>query len=167
MSKSQKIGHFARTEQFIPVSKMKSAFLLRFQETCVSADTDTINCGTETKTRKNREDAKHAGFHAIAGSTNRNATGTITRIARETADTLGNHAVLPRNEPLTPVASTKTVTNVRAEQDDNDPGKSARCVFPITSPSLSSGTATKTAVKIEQTDNDRHERFFSTIPKCS
>jgi hypothetical protein len=151
---------------------MQTAFLLRFQESCVSNDTDSVECGTQTQTKGGREqadsDPSSTGYCFVPPSAKGNGTQTQTRAPREAADTFGSHAVLNINCPQPKLLGTTTVTNVRAEIGDRDPQQASQHVLPTLAQPNDQGTKTKTwPVKREDDDKDHHRQSLNVIPKCS
>ena len=105
---------------------MALAFLLRFQEDCAENDVETVRCGTQTMTKIQGEqpDLDPTDSNFRAGSQIEAGTQTGTRIWTEQPDadrnSTANAIPTVADDPL---MGTKTVTAVRAEADDEDPGK--------------------------------------------
>lgn len=107
---------------------MATAFLLRFQEDCFENDAGALHCGTQTSTKIQGEqpdpDPADPGFLAVPRSPIEAGTITGTRINTEQSDTdrhSAASAIPTANNDLS--MATKTITAVRAEADDRDPGK--------------------------------------------
>ncbi len=107
---------------------MTTAFILRFQEECMSDDTDDISASTMTTTKINSEqpDAAppHASYSALLAG-----TATITRVATEQGDRdrASGSTIIPRRMLE---MGTKTMTAIRAEISDSDPGRIQHRILP-------------------------------------
>ena len=115
---------------------MAVAFLLRFEEQCVQNEAESIRCATETITKIHGEqvDADRADpeYSAVPRSTILAGTMTATRVKAEQPDPdrcLSSTNAIPTARCNLRMATT-TVTNVRAETDDQDPGKRRMHIIP-------------------------------------
>src|SRR5581483_7557182 len=101
---------------------MAVAFLLRFQEECLSPDLPGIVCGTKTSTKILREqpndDLWSTNLTALSRSAAAAGTSTKTGVPRETPDVDVNRSGLYAIPGELAVAATKTVTFVKREEDD-------------------------------------------------
>lgn len=110
---------------------MSKSFLLRFQEDVVESDGNTVDCGTQTATRIRGEqpdpDAGEAAFVAVPrpGSIVDDASQDRSGAGESDGAAGPNEMALKRWS-----AGTRTVTNVRAEVDDKDPGKTGMRMVP-------------------------------------
>ena len=112
---------------------MPTSFLLRFQEPAVEGDGKFATCGTRTATRIRGEqpdpDPGEASVVTIPRSVTPFGDVSLKKFRSgggESDDAAGSNEV-----SLTKwSAGTRTVTNVRAEVDDKDPGKTSMRMVP-------------------------------------
>jgi len=112
---------------------MATAFVLRYQESCDADVGDDVRAGTMTGTRTQTEqpdsDPRQAGYTAISQAALQVGTQTGTAVQTEQSDadrTSSCHGI-----PRTPIEmGTKSVTNVRAEASDDDPGRIQNQILP-------------------------------------
>lgn len=102
-----------------------TAFLLRFQESCLSDQVIATAAGTRTETRVLAEqqdsDACPTDYRTLVGQVG-SCPPTRTLIRAESPDyESADHGFSIPRRPAIPSCATKTITYVRAEADDNDP----------------------------------------------
>lgn len=111
---------------------MPKSFLLRFQEDVVESDGNPATCGTQTATRVRGEQPDPDVGEALIVAVPR--TGTRIGAQSSAKDLVGGAEsdVAGSNEIRLKKwsAGTRTVTAVRAEVDDNDPGKTSMRMVP-------------------------------------
>jgi hypothetical protein len=106
---------------------MKTPFIFRFQEPCVSGEGARVSAGTQTITNVRAEamdsDPNGRCFEALVRQPARSGTMTRTAVAAEGSDedrALSPQGLIPV-EP-SPMLGTQTMTKVLAEGIDQDPG---------------------------------------------
>ena len=112
---------------------MPTSFLLRFQEPAVEGDGNSVTCGTQTATRIRGEqpdpDPGESSVVTIPRSVRPFGDVSLTKSrsgAGESDGAAGPNEIGLRRWS----AGTRTVTNVRAEVDDQDPGKTSMRMVP-------------------------------------
>jgi len=115
--------------------EMATAFLLRFQEECFENDAEAVRCGTQTNTKIQGEqpdpDPSSGSLFAVPRSQSEAGTLTGTRIKTEQSDADRHSAASAIPDVVSDLSmGTKTVTNVQAEVDDEDPGKCRMRMIP-------------------------------------
>lgn len=118
---------------------MPYAFLLRFQESCLSDRPPPVQVGVKTMTRVRAEqpDADPRNFI---------------------------HGALPASVPQ---SGTRTKTAVATEQTDPDDAQWSGNIFPRTKEELTMATKSVTAVRAEAEDDDPRRHQLQVIPRCS
>ncbi len=141
---------------------MAKAFLLRFQEECISGHVDTY--ATETATKILNEGERDQPSNSLLALPSRN-TGTETRIKQETTDFTQSERYQALLGPISNKL-TKTITEVKTEASDLDVSSESIGAIPRTNAS-SMHTKTVTAIKAEASDEDDRQRSYYAIQKCS
>ncbi len=141
---------------------MAKAFLLRFQEECISGDVGTYATETATKILNEGErDQPLIGLLALPGRD----TGTETRIKQEATDFTQSERYQALLGPIRNKV-TKTLTEVKTEASDVDEFSGLIRAIPrtVASPML---TKTATAIKAEASDEDDRQKSYHAIRRCS
>jgi hypothetical protein len=147
---------------------MPTAFLLRFQEFCVTDEMPDVQCGTKTDTRIRAEQPDTDPSTVPLAVLPRAAfsAGTMTKTS---VDNEAGGRDQDRSEcQMRVFADTRTRTKIKGEHSgDFAPGEVGVLAVPR-SPSVAVGqTKTITAVKAEADDNDPRHGGLQAIPKCS
>lgn len=141
---------------------MAKAFLLRFQEECLSEDASTYANQTATKILNEGEGDKLS--NSLLALPNRN-TGTETRIKQESTDFTQAERYQALLGPIGNMG-TKTLTEVKTEASDQDADSGAMRAIPRPNASLTI-TKTATAINAEASDEDDRQRSYYAIQRCS
>lgn len=114
---------------------MTLPFILRFQESCADFETSHSNAGTQSQTFTRREqadpDPDHSSYGALMHQGASAGSMTKTSIPAEHSDddrTFSPFGLIPVK--TISLAGTQTITRIRAEGADEDPGGQQSRIIP-------------------------------------
>lgn len=146
---------------------MPIAFLLRYQEFCMTDETLDVRCGTKTDTRIRAEHGDNDAA-AAAAAFPRTATSGGTMTKTSVANEAGGRDQDSPEAQMRVFAGTRTRTKIKGEHaGDLANSESSILAVPRPPTPMAAQTKTVTFVKAEADDNDLSRVFLQAIPLCS